>query len=67
MDSQLREHRELMEYLLESIAELREEMIQFRADRQICGRLNALALETPKVSESEQDDGQEIEELANWH
>lgn len=73
MDSQLRELNEAVIYLLEAISELREEMIQFRADRQICGQFNLLT--TPRGVEkakgsnargSEEEKGID-EKLSDWH
>lgn len=75
MDSQIQALREIAAYLLDAIGEFREELIQFRADRQICGRLNVLSLENEGNSlKNEGDKGphdteeQDLEKkLAGWH
>ena len=70
MDSQLRELRNCIEYLFDAIGDLREQLIQFRADRKVCGHLGLLAT-TTKIGSSVDAEVEELEELekefSTWH
>jgi hypothetical protein len=60
MDSQIIAQREIKDEMSKVLEEMREELVQFRADRQTCGKLNILANENdpPETGEKPQQGNQ---------
>jgi len=50
VDSQIAALNKTIEYFRDTIEEMREEVVQFRGDRQICGQLNLLVDHKPEIN-----------------
>jgi hypothetical protein len=71
VDSQILAQKQLQEDMENTIRQLRDEMVQFRADRQLCARLNLIIApvdtDTKEPQKNDSDDEDISKKLSDWN